>query len=380
MILGPCHETLVARDGSQALDLLRSRPVDLVTLDLNMPGLKGEPLMRRIRRQFPDVEVIVITGCPTLASATEGLRAGISDYLSKPFDVIQVRVAVERALGRRNGARRIHGFLGALGDLVGRDQRVCTLFERVEASPLLRQQVGELMSAAEAGAVGPAAAAPPVRTFEFLEVLAETIESQDPFLRGHARRVAAGAELLANHLCLPAAQCEHVRVSAFLHDLGKIGVPTHLLMRPEALRPEEHQLVQRHPEIGERLVQPLGIAPEVSAAIRHHHEWWDGRGYPDGLAAEEIPLAARIVAVADAFDAMSCGRPYRAALTAEAASRELRLCAGSQFDPRLAEEFVCVLASRSSDLADRGMGGSDLLTSVLPHEEHPSTQWMEVME
>ncbi|MEN8181311.1 MAG: HD domain-containing phosphohydrolase [Myxococcota bacterium] len=341
MILVPNHEVLCARNGSEALEVLATTPIDLVTLDLNMPGVKGDALMHTIRAEFPQVEIIVITGYGTLESAAEGVRAGVCDYLQKPFDVVQVTAAVNRALSRRRGRRRLVGFLETLGELLGRDRDVRVLLHELEANPLLREEVTELLESAgraarEDGEGGR-------RTLELLELLAVTIESQVESMRGHARRASFYAGQLADRLGLGGQEVEELRIAAFLHDLGKIGIPSDLLLRPAALSMEEQALVHRHPEIGARLVQPIGVAPAVVSTIRHHHERWDGGGYPNGLGGEEIPLGARIIAVVDAFDAMSTDRPYRPALAPEAVRRELTTCAGTQFDPALAKEFLGML-------------------------------------
>jgi putative two-component system response regulator len=346
MILTPGHEVLCARDGSEALEVLETAPVDVVTLDLNMPGIKGEALMHTIRNEFPDIEVIVITGYGTLRSATEGLRVGICDYLAKPFDVVQVTAAVSRAVSRRRGRRRLVGFLEALGEVVGRERDVQTILSQVQASPA-RERVSELLEYAGSGFAGDAEPGHPA--VEFLEVLAATIESQSPELRGHARRVACYAGLLAERSGLSGHELGRLRIAAFLHDLGKIGVPTDLINRPAALDPEEHVALRRHPEIGARLVQPLGIGGDIAGAIRHHHERWDGKGYPDGIAGARIPLLARIIAVADAYDAMTSPRPYRPALEPDAVRRELENCAGSQFDPDLAKAFLTLVETGGLD-------------------------------
>jgi len=294
--------------------------------------------MRSIHDEFPQVPMVVITGCGSLETAVEGLRNGVSDYLQKPFDVVQVTAAVTRALARQAARGRLMSFLGELGQLAGREREVREILSELRQNGRLRGRLGELLDAAnERPGSGPD------RTVEFLEVLAETIESRDAFLRGHARRVAYYASLLAHRLELSQEETEHVRISAFFHDLGKIGVPSELLQRPGALSPAERSEVERHTEIGARLVDPLDIPAQVRAGIRHHHEWWDGTGYPDGLAGSEIPLAARIVAVADAFDAMSSDRPYRRALDRELILAELRQFAGSQFDPDLVKEFAAIL-------------------------------------
>jgi len=143
---------------------------------------------------------------------------------------------------------------------------------------------------------------------------------------------------------------EEVRVAAFLHDLGKVGVPTDLLLRAGALDSSERALVEQHPVIGARLVKPLAIPNAVASAIQHHHEWWDGAGYPDGLKGEEIPRTSRIISVVDAFDAMSSDRPYRRALARSTAIDEIRHFAGTQFDPHFAKEFLVLLESGACDI------------------------------
>jgi len=351
MILEPLHRVIQARSGVEALERLRSDSVDLVTLDLNMPGMKGDEVMRAVRTEFPQVEVIIITGCGTLASATDGIRFGICDYLEKPFDVVQVSAAVARALERRQARTRLTCFLEELGQVVGRDRDARALLHDVQRSQKLRGRLGGLLqdrttaSPVQAEAQGEA-----VRSIEFLEVLAETIETKDRFMRGHARRVAVYSSLLADRLSLSTREHEQVRIAAFLHDLGKVGVPTDLLLRAGALEPGERAIVEEHPAIGARLVEPLDIAPAIRQAIRHHHEWWDGSGYPDGLAAEEIPLAGRVISIADAFDAMSCDRPYRRALSRSVVIGELTRFAGVQFDPHLTKEFLAVLESGVCDV------------------------------
>lgn len=348
MILRPAYEVLTACDGSEALEALRSAPIDLVTLDLNMPGIQGEELMRVIRREFPHVEVIVITGYGSVESAVEGLHYGICDYIQKPFDVVKVLTAVARGLSNGRGRRQLAGFLERLGELLGRGDEVDRVLARIERSPRIQQTVGELLGGLDDGQ--PLADRERVRTSGFLEVLAETIEAQHAFMRGHAQRTSFYAGLLCDRLCLGAREQEHVRLAGFLHDVGKVGVASELLSRPAALDPQERLLVERHPVIGVALVDPLGLAPEVSMAIRHHHEWWDGRGYPDGVFGNQIPLPARIVAIADAYDAMTSDRPYRRALSQQTAVGELKRFAGVQFDPVLVKEFLCIVESAEVDL------------------------------
>jgi putative two-component system response regulator len=348
MILRPTYDVVTAADGSEALELLRTAPVDLVTLDLNMPGLQGEELMRVIRREFPSVELIVITGYGSVESAVEALRFGICDYIQKPFDVVKVMTAVGRGLSNSQGRRQLTGFLERLGGLLGRAEEVQTILERVERSPRMQRRIGDMMG--ELDGLRGGEDRERRRTSGFLEVLAETIEAQHEFMRGHAQRTSFYAGLLSDRLCLGAREQEHVRLAGFLHDVGKVGVPSELLARAGALDPQERRAVERHTVIGVGLVDPLGLPSEVSMAIRHHHEWWDGRGYPDGIYGNQIPIAARIVSVADAYDAMTSDRPYRKALSQEVALDELRRFSGVQFDPVLVKEFLCIVESVDVDL------------------------------
>lgn len=360
MILAPTHRVRMARSGSEALEMLRSERVDLVTLDLNMPGMSGQEVLRTIRDEHPEIEIIVITGYGTLESATEGIRYGICDYLEKPFDVVQVMAAVTRALSRGRARSGLVSFLRDLGEVVGCDRDAKEILEEVQRSQKVRRRLRDLLSGHGEAAADAGEGNDSDSTVEFLEVLAETIETKDRFMRGHARRVAFYSGLLAERCQLSVEEQERVRIAAFLHDLGKVGVPTDLLLRAGALEPQERAQVERHPVIGAHLIQPLGLPARIATAIRHHHEWWDGTGYPDGLSGQEIPIEARIIAIADAFDAMSCDRPYRQALRREIVRGEFRRYAGVQFDPELAAVFAQIL--------EEGVAEQDVTQGVEPAE------------
>jgi HD-GYP domain-containing protein (c-di-GMP phosphodiesterase class II) len=232
--------------------------------------------------------------------------------------------------------------------VVGKEADAAAILEEVQRSQKLRGRLRALVE--QRGERRNDAAPAAEQTVEFLEVLAETIETKDRFMRGHARRVAFYAGLIADRLDLGVEIQERVRISAFLHDLGKVGVPTDLLLRAGALEPGEREIVERHPVIGAHLLKPLDLPYVIPVAIRHHHEWWDGSGYPDGLAGEEIPLEARIIAVADAFDAMTCDRPYRQALRREVVIAEFKRYAGIQFDPTLSRIFLEILEQGVADV------------------------------
>ncbi len=349
MILTPDHRVVQARSGAEALEILGTETVDLVTLDLNMPGMKGQDLMHTIRSEYPEVEIIIITGCGSLESAADGIRSGICDYLQKPFDVVQVSASVTRALSRHRARTRLSSFLRELGGVVGRDRDAHAILDDVHRSQKMKGRLGGLLED-RAPIESETELLDPPRTVEFLEVLAETIETKDRYMRGHARRVAFYSSLIADRLCLSAEEQTRIRLAGFLHDIGKVGVPTDLLLRNGALSKEEREIVEKHCEIGSRLLKPLDIPASVASAIQHHHEWWDGRGYPDGLSGEDIPLAARIIAIADAYDTMNSEPPYRSALDRSAIEAEFKRFAGSQFDADLVKEFLAILESGVCDV------------------------------
>jgi putative two-component system response regulator len=371
MILAPSYDVLLASSGTEALEILHTAPVDVVTLDLSMPGLRGHELMRAIRLDFPNVEVIVITGHGTLDSATEAIRHGICDYLQKPFDVVQVTAAVYRAISRRRGRRRLVTFLEDLAETVGRDVHVAEILDQVDRDAGLRARLGDIL--ARAAAEFAPQPVEPERTLPFFEVLAEAIESQDPFMRGHARRTAVYASVLAERLCLSQTEKRQARLAAFLHDIGKIGVPSSLLARRGPLDAGERHAIERHPEVGARLIEPLGVSAGLVAAVRHHHERWDGDGYPDRMRGEAIPLAARIVQVTDAFDAMTGGRPHLPTLSRSDALAELARCAGSQFDPVLVKEFS-VVAESAGDAVELDLVADAVVTTAPLESAAPSAR------
>ena len=178
-----------------------------------------------------------------------------------------------------------------------------------------------------------------------IAVLADAIEAKDAYTRGHCEGVSRLAVEVAERLNLSAEQLESARYAALLHDIGKIGVPDGILLKPSKLMPEEFSIIQKHPQIGRDIVSRVAALSNLSDAILHHHEKWDGSGYPDGLAGEGIPLLARIVGAVDAFDAMTTPRPYRSPVEIEEAVAEMRRCSGTQFDPQIVElvaQIVCV--------------------------------------
>jgi len=179
--------------------------------------------------------------------------------------------------------------------------------------------------------------------FEIVKALAQAIEAKDPYTHGHSARVMEYTVQIAQKLGLPEEEIESLRYAAILHDIGKIGVRGIILNNPNSLTSKEYDEIKQHPLVGEGIIQPIELLQPIKPLIRHHHEWYNGKGYPDGLSGKDIPLGARILAVADAYDAMKFDRPYRKALTEETAIQELKGGNGTQFDPKIVEVFLELL-------------------------------------
>lgn len=184
--------------------------------------------------------------------------------------------------------------------------------------------------------------------FEITKALAQAIEAKDPYTHGHSERVMEYAVQIAQKLDLPEEEKELLKYAAMLHDIGKIGVRGIVLNNPNGLTNEEYDEIKKHPAVGEGIIQPIELLQPIRQFIKHHHEWYNGKGYPDGLSGENIPLGARILAVADAYDAMKSDRPYRKALTEETAIQELKRGSSTQFDPKIVEIFLEILKTIKS--------------------------------
>ena len=291
-----------AANGVEALEQLRRYPFSLVLTDLRMPRLDGMDLLRHVRAHHPDVAVVMITAVPDVQAAVNCLSNGAMDYLTKPFHLEEVRARVSQAMDRR---RLI---------LENREYQR-RLRERVEA------QASRLEQMFLAG----------------VQALAEALELKDPYTRGHSVRVSQYSSILARMLELDDDVVRQIELGGHVHDIGKIGVREAVLNKTEQLTDEEYEHIMIHPLVGWRVLAPLlGDAPVALNIVRSHHERIDGRGVPDGLRGNAIPIEARIVAVADAIDAMTSGRPYRGKeMTLEQALDELRRNAGTQFDEQV---------------------------------------------
>jgi putative nucleotidyltransferase with HDIG domain len=304
ILRGDGHEAVYVTDGEAALDRLRQGGFDLLMTDLRMPRMDGMRLIRQAKEVDPDVDALVMTAYASTDTAVSALRHGVADYLSKPFGLEQVRDAITKALRGREERRRKK--------------------EEVHAT---REENLRLRADQRRAYIG------------IVATLIEAVEAKDRFNRGHSRRVAELAADFARRLGLPRREAELLEIGAKLHDIGKIGIPEEILNKPGRLTAEEFDVIKAHPVIGEQILRPLDFLADTRPIVRHHHERWDGGGYPDGLRGPAIPRPAAILSICDAFDALTSDRPYRPGLPENEALSILAQGAGTQWDPELVQRF-----------------------------------------
>ncbi|MEP6688062.1 MAG: HD domain-containing phosphohydrolase [Gemmatimonadales bacterium] len=296
-----------AGSGIEALGVLeRIGEPPLVISDMRMPELDGIGLLEAVRQQYPDTSVIMLTGMSETTTAVDCLHKGAADFLLKPISVGELQARVARVL----------------------EKRALVLQNRFYQQHLERQVHEQAQRIQELFLQG-------------VQMLARALEAKDAYTSGHSIRVSQYAVGTAQRLGFDGVSLDGIRMGGELHDIGKIGMREAVLHKPGTLTDEEFRQITEHPALGERMLQPLAQeSPDVLRIVRSHHERLDGRGFPDGLRGEKIPIEARIVAVADAFDAMTTERPYRDARQPVDAVEELRRVAGTQLDPAAVDAFV----------------------------------------
>ncbi len=315
------YPALTAGDAGEALELIRRRAPRLVLSDIEMPGASGFELLRRIKAHDADLDVIMVTGAIDADTAVQAIRQGASDYVTKPFNLEEVQIVVERTLDKRRLIRENREHQERLEELVA--QRT---HELVEKNLEVQRLYGELESSYEST----------------LHALVTALDFRDNETQGHSYRVVEYALVVAEQLGIGEPQLTAIRRGAILHDVGKIGVPDAVLRKPGKLDEREWIEMRRHPEIGYRMLEHVPfLAPSLDIVLSHQ-ERFDGAGYPRGLKGEQIPLGARIFAVVDTFDAMTSDRPYRKALSIATSREEIERCSGTQFDPRVVAAFVSI--------------------------------------
>jgi putative nucleotidyltransferase with HDIG domain len=467
--------------GNHASSTIENEQYECAFVDLMLPDIGGLELLTKLKDQNPGMPVIMMSGCPTMEYAIEAMRKGASDFLTKPFNLQDLALTIERVAKERRlllenlslqlehqTRKHVEKLNEELREKIDEQTRLFEISREIEGIrasehlyPSIVALASRLTEAKKAGffilstepdsllLISDIGCSPEEQTnrsfrvkshqvrdvlrsdapyaiiqnrdlhddcrfrafarggsilscwpfrirgelfgflmtchngesksftqsdlklldflvkkaalaienmalyeslvsnfYGILRSLVNALEAKDPYTGKHSERVTNYAVIIADQLSCSATQIESLKTIGYLHDIGKIGIADHILNKPDTLTEEERELIEKHPVIGESIVTELGLSVEERAIIRHHHERWDGNGYPDGLAAQEIELLARIVAVADAFDAMTSKRAYRDIKSREDAIQELRRNAGKQFDPLAVEAFIDKILSR----------------------------------
>ena len=297
-----CQE---AGNAEQALERLLKNAFGLMILDNKMPGKSGSELLPELRTAYPEMAIIMATATTDIGIAIECMKRGAYDYISKPFHLEEVILSVNRAIEKRHLVLENNEYRHHLEDKVTEQTR------KIRALSL-----------------------------NAITALVNALEAKDKYTSGHSLRVANIAVVIARETGLSQEIIDKIQLAGLVHDIGKIGVRELILNKPSGLNEEELQQIQRHPEIGEHILVPIAGDDELLRLVRSHHEHYDGTGYPDGLKDNQIPIGARIMAISDAYEAMTSERPYRAALSHDEARDELKRCKSSQFDPVIVDIFL----------------------------------------
>jgi putative two-component system response regulator len=296
-----CEE---ANGAEQVLNTLATNPIALVIMDIKMPGKSGTELLPDIKSGYPDTAVIMATAVNDINVAIQCLKQGADDYLCKPFNLEEVSLAVQKALDKRRLQIEIR-----------------------EYQQYLEEKVEEQMIEMRKLFLGS------------IEALVSALEAKDKYTGGHSRRVTEIALALGNELGLTPQDMEDLRWGSLLHDTGKIAIDQIIQNKPGKLTREEYEHIMTHAHVGANIVRPI-VNEKIVEMIEHHHDHYDGNGLHQVIAGSDIPLGARILAVADAFDAMISDRPYRSAMPITDIVEEIKHCAGTQFDPIVVAAFL----------------------------------------
>jgi putative nucleotidyltransferase with HDIG domain len=301
-----------ACDGRDALEALELNTFNLVLTDIVMHDVNGIALLERIHALQPNLPVVMVTAVHDISVAIDSMRRGAYDYLLKPFEREQLLSTVERALSHRQALEETQNYHQSLEEMVR---------ARTE---MLRHAMEDLEHSYDVT----------------LEALGDALDLKDSETEGHSKRVTAYAIALARAMGIPPEEIKIIARGAFLHDIGKMAIPDEILRKPGKLSAEEQQLMREHCARGYNMLRKIPFLAGAAEIVFCHQEHYDGNGYPNHLAGREIPIGARIFAVADALDAITSDRPYRKARGFDAAREEILRCSGTQFDPAVVEVFL----------------------------------------
>jgi putative two-component system response regulator len=318
IILRPFYNLHSVDNGHEALRVLQDHTIDLITLDIKLPDQSGLAVLKYVKSQHRDIEVVVITGYGSLQSAMDATRFGAAAYLLKPFNVTELLAIIDRTLAKKQRLEHLRHWLSRSKSLWGSELDSDTAWKH-----LIAQYQG-LRTKTKHEPTTP-------DYQELTPLLSELLEASHRDMFQHANRTSFYAGLMGKQLRLTDVESKSLALGAFLHDIGRLATSPHLM--PSHRREEGKE----HPEIGARMILPLRLPAEVGQIILYHHECYDGSGYPYGLQGEGIPLLARVVAIAEAFDHLTGEHPCRVASSVDDAVLQIQRQASTRFDTSLTQ-------------------------------------------
>lgn len=340
VVLNPFCTIHCAENAEMALDLLRKQSIDLVTLDQKLPDRQGLELLQEIKLDYPDIEVVIITGYGSLKSAMEGIRHGAAGYLLKPFNTHELTTLIQQTIEKKRRLDFLRQYLRDSPELWGSPGQSAHAWHTLRAEYFSQSLNNES-----------AAAILSRDDMKLLPLFSDILEVTDRQLLNHSSRVSFYATLMAARLNLSLADQKTLALGAFLHDIGKTGLPHYRFSDDQVLPSREPVLCREHPGNGARMIESLGLPAEVGQIIAAHHERWDGQGYPLGLQGTEIPLLARIVGMAQQFDHLTADAPGRSPLSVEQAIQQITNPLLMQFDPKLLDLFIDVVKQSTPSIS-----------------------------
>lgn len=293
------YNILSATNGKEALDIVEKHgyEIALILSDQRMPVMSGTEFLSNTMKKYPNIIKMLLTGYSDIDAMVEGVNScNLFQYLSKPFEPEDLKFTIQGGINA---------------------------FELTVSKNNLLNELRELF-------------------FTTIKSISSALDAKDTYTNGHSFRVTLYSLMIANAVDMGEIEIEDLEMAGLLHDIGKIGIPRSIICKPGKLTDDEFTMMKQHPEIGEKILNGIKRLDNATNWLNKHHERWDGRGYPFGVKGEEIPLPARILAVADTYDAMTSDRSYRKGLPHEVAVEEIKKCSGAQFDPEIAEAFLSI--------------------------------------
>lgn len=338
VILRPFFNIRSAGNAQSALDVLSNESIDIITLDQRLPDRHGLDLLHEIKHDHPDVEVVIVTGYGSLKSAMESIRQGATGYLLKPFNVNELITLTQQTMDKKRRLDFLRRSLRSSPELWGLGN------ESARSWDTLKAEYFTLYLNARSNAVLPE------EEMSLIPLLSDILEATDRHLLNHSSRVSFYATLMAARLDLTLAQQKSLAMGAFLHDIGKTSFPAYRFSDDQVFPSGEPIMCREHCERGARAATTLGLSKEVHDIIAYHHEQLNGQGYPHGVSGPDIPVLARIVGIAQAFDHLTADAPGRSCLSTETAIQQISLNSGTHFDPQLLEVFLDVVKDSAASL------------------------------